>query len=67
MVEDLSSPSGRIILTAIAPNGDALALVSYSDGSCSLTCGGELIPGLNWKPCDIAESTKLLLELAQVN
>ena len=59
-------PSGRTILTATALNGDALALVSYPDGSCSITRDGKPIPGANWKRCNMGECTKLLLNLAQM-
>jgi hypothetical protein len=64
MAADLSPP-GRIILTATALNGDALALVSYPDGSCCITREGKPVPDSNCKPGDMVESTKLLLKLAQ--
>ena len=66
MAADLP-PSDRIILTATALNGDALALVAYPDGSCSITREGKPVPGSNWKPCDVPEATQLLLKLAQLS
>ena len=62
-----ASPSGRVILTATAPNGDALALIAYTDGSCCITREGKPVYDSDRQPCDMVEATKLLLKLAQID
>jgi len=54
----------RVLLTADAPNGDELAIVLYDDGACGISRNGQPEPGWVWKPCQMSECTRALLELA---
>ena len=54
----------EVIMTMTAPNGDRVDLVSYSDGSCGVLCNGQPIPGKQWSPCRMRESTAELLRQA---
>jgi hypothetical protein len=54
----------RILLSANCPNGDELKLVMYKDGGCGITRNGVAQPGWLWKPCQMCEATKGLLDLA---
>lgn len=50
-------------LTANAPNGDALAMVTFSNGRCGITRNGNPIPGMEWDVGEMAACTAELIRL----
>ena len=64
-------PDSRLIdkthLTAVAPDGDTLAVVTYTSGRCGVVRNGRPVHGLEWEIERIAESVTAMIQLAGLN
>ena len=61
-------PDGRHIakihLTATAPNGDVLDVVTFTNARCGITRNGQPIPDMEWDVEQMADCTAALKRLA---
>jgi hypothetical protein len=51
----------RILLTGTAADGDRIDLVAYDDTACGIYRNGLPVPGQQWDPCRLDESTDALM------
>jgi hypothetical protein len=60
-------PIQKTHLTATAPNGDALAVVSYADGRVAITRNEQPIPEMEWDAGEMAECTAMFAKLMGIS
>ncbi len=53
-------------LTATAPNGQTVAVVTFSDGRCGIAESGRPIPGMQWDVEQMPECTATFARLASL-
>jgi hypothetical protein len=56
----------KLHITAIAANGDELAIVTFTTGRCGLARNGLPIPGMEWEMSQIDQCTAELIRQARL-